>query len=335
MRSTLLIGLAALSLLGACGEATGPEEWPGSRPIQVVCFTSPGGDTDTVNRTLAQAMEAELGTRINVVNKPGAHGGNAMRDVWSRRHDGYRWTGVSSNILIAPVMNGHTTTAKDWTYFIVGGAPGIISVAADSPYKTLPELIAAAKAKPRGVNAGASATGGVWHVQLAVLEQAAGVTFNFVPYEGSHPSQLALLSGEVEVVLTSLAEQAELIRGNKLRPLAAMQPEPVTLPEGLTIPSVAKWYPAAADAPVSQWLGFGLPADTPPDVLAKVDAAFQKAMDSKAIAEFLSTRLMQKFGWSRAEADTRVRKSERAWSWTLEDLDIAEVSPEEVGIERP
>ncbi len=327
--------LSAALLLGGCGESSGPEEWPGSRPIQVVCFTSPGGDTDVVNRTLGQAMEAVLGTRVNVINKPGAHGGNAMRDVWSRRHDGYRWTGVSANILIAPVMNGHQTTAKDWTYFIVGGSPGVISVAADSPYRTLTSLMAAAQAKPRGINAAASSTGGVWHVQLAMLERAAGVTFNFVPYEGSHPSQLALLSGEVEVVLTSLAEQAELIRGGKLRPLAAIQNEPLELPGGETIPSVATWYPAAAETPVSQWLGFGLPVDTPPEVLAKIDDAFHAAMQSAAIEEFLSTRLMQKFGWSRAEADTRVRKTERAWTWALQDLGIAEISPEEVGIERP
>ena len=334
MRLNAAILTAAL-LLGGCGEASGPEEWPGSRPIQVVCFTSPGGDTDTVNRTLGQAMEAALGTRINVINKPGAHGGNAMRDVWSRRHDGYRWTGVSSNILIAPVMNGHETTAKDWTYFIVGGSPGVISVGAESPYRTLPALVAAAKAKPRGINAGASTTGGVWHVQLATLERAAGVAFNFVPYEGSHPSQLALLSGEVEVVLTSLAEQAELLRGGKLRPLAAIQPEPLELPGDRSVPSVANWYPRAAEAPVSQWLGFGLPADTPPQILAKIDDAFQLAMESEQIDKFLTARMMQKFGWSRGEADSRVRKSERAWTWALEELGIAEISPDQVGIARP
>jgi tripartite-type tricarboxylate transporter receptor subunit TctC len=328
--------IAPLLLALGCSESDPAfREWPAGRPIQIVCFTNAGGDTDVISRTLAQGMEQILDTRINVINKPGAHGGLAMRDVYSRRHDGYRWGGFSSNVLIAPVMNGHDTTSKDWTYLIVGGSPGILSVGADSPYRTLDDLIASAKAAPETINASASTTGGVWHIQLATLEQEAGVRFNFVPYEGSHPSQLALLSDEVAVTLTSLAEQAELIRGGKLRPLAAMQTEPAQVPGFAAIPPVAAQFPGAADLAVRQWLGFGLPRDTPPDVLAKITAAFQAALASDLVTRTLESRLMTKVGLTGQAADASVQRTERAWTWILQDLGIAERSPAGFNIPRP
>ena len=141
-----------------------------------------------------------------------------------RAHDGYRWGGFSETVLPVPVMNVHVqTTAKDWTYFMVAGAPGVISVSPDSEYDSLDTLVAAAKTRPGTINAGASAVGGIWHTKLLALEKAAGIRFNFIPYDGSNPSQLALLSGEVGVVLTSISEQAEMIKANKLRPLAMVE----------------------------------------------------------------------------------------------------------------
>ena len=102
-----------------------------------------------MDRTIARAMEPLLGVKINVVNKKGARGGEAIRDVWTRRHDGNRWGGFSETILPAPVMNVHVNiTAKDWTYFMVAGAPGVISVSPDSEYKTLRQLVDAARTNP-------------------------------------------------------------------------------------------------------------------------------------------------------------------------------------------
>jgi tripartite-type tricarboxylate transporter receptor subunit TctC len=331
-----IAGAVALLLtsFGCGGSAPVSQEWPGQRPIRVVCFTNPGGDTDVVSRILAGAMEPILGTRISVVNKPGAHGGLAMREVWSQNHDGYRWGGFSSNILTAAVMGGHDTTAKEWDYLIVGGSPGVLSVRENSPYQNLDDLIAAAKTKPRGINAGASVTGGVWHVQLGAVEAAAGVSFNFVPYEGSHPTQLALLSEEIDVILTSLAEQAELIKAGRVRPLAAMTAEPATLDE-ISIPAIGATFPAAGEPPVEQWLGFGVPRDLPGPVMEKIVGAFEQAMASPAINEMIESRYMTKFAWTPAEARERVLKTEKAWAWTLVDMEIAEVSPDEVGIAKP
>ena len=316
------------------GDGTAKAAWP-RQPIQITCFASAGGGTDTVDRMIARSMAEVLGVRITVVNKPGANGGLALRDVWSRKHDGYRWGGFSESILPASVMEGHDTTAKDWTWFIVSGAPGVLSVSSESSkYGSLEALVKAAKAAPGTINAAAGVPGGLWHTKLLALEKAAGIRFNFVPFKGSNPSQLAALSGEVEVVLTSVSEQAELIKGVKLSPLAMIETEPFDFPGKGKIPAAAASYPDVAKVPVSQWLGFALPADAPPDVLARIAEAFGEAMRSPEIREMNEKRLLTPLGLHGEEANRLVQRAERVWTWMLHDLGIAKRSPEELGIPR-
>ena len=336
MHRLLSWGVVASFLAAGCteeGEGAGAT-WP-RRPIQITCFAAAGGGTDTVDRMIAQALEPHLGVRINVVNMTGAHGGTALHDVWSRPHDGYRWGGFSESVLTASVMKGHDTTAKDWTYFMVSGAPGVLSVKPDSKYDSLDALLAAARAAPRTINAAASITGGIWHTKLLALERAAGVEFNRLPYKGSNPSQLAVLSGEAVVVVTSISEQAELIKAGKLRPLAMVETEAYEFPGTGRIPAAGEKYPDIARFPVTQWLGFALPADASPEVLARVTEAFAKAMDSEEIRELNKSRFLTPYGYSGEKADALARKMERAWVWQLHDLKIAARSPEEVGIARP
>ena len=309
-------------------------KWP-QRPIQITCFSSPGGGTDTVDRKIAKAMEPFLGVKINVINKKGAHGGFALRDVWRRKHDGYRWGGFSESILVASVMKGHDTTAKDWTYFMVAGAPGVISVRADSEYKTLKQLVDAARSRPGKINAAASGAGGIWHTKLIALERAAGITFNYLPFAGSNPSQLAVLSGEAEVALTSVSEQAELIKAKQLRPLAMVEADAYDFPGLGKIVAAADAYPDVGKVPITQWLGFALPADTPTEVLEKITGAFKQAVETDEIKTLTQTRLLTRYGYYGEKANAVVRETERVWTWLLYDLKIAERSPAELGIPKP
>jgi tripartite-type tricarboxylate transporter receptor subunit TctC len=147
-----------------------------TRPIEISCFASAGGGTDTTDRAIAKAMERYLGITINVVNRTGGAGGVALNAVWSKPHDGHYWGGFSESILPAPVMGGHHTSAKDWVYYM---------------FKTLDQLVKAAKASPGNIKASASAAGGIWHTKLIALMNGAGIKFNFIPFNGSHPSQVA------------------------------------------------------------------------------------------------------------------------------------------------
>jgi len=335
MKKTLLFFIPTAVFVAGCSENGDPvDAWP-SRPVTVSCFAAAGGGTDLVSRLIAKEMEPVLGVKINVVNRVGGRGAAAINHVWQAGHDGYNWGGFSESVLPGPVLGITSTTAADWKFYMVAGAPGVLSVPSGSPVRSLEELVTKAKAAPRALKVGASVTGGLWHTKLLALEQASNAPFNFVPFQGSQPSQLAALSGEIDCVLTSISEQADLIRGGKLRPLAMIEAEPYTL-EGLPeIPAATALFPGIADIPVSQFLGFAVPADTPTPVLEKIDTAFAKLMASPAVAEYAASRHLNLLGHSGEEAARRAAAAESAWTWLLQDLGIAVKSPESFGIPKP
>jgi len=326
--------LAAILIVLLFAIPVGAADWP-TRPIEISCFAGAGGGTDLVDRTIAKAMEPFLKTRINVVNRTGGGGGIALDYVWSRPHDGYNWGGFSESIIPAPVMGAHSTSAKDWIYFMVAGAPGVVSVRPESPFKTLDDLVKAAKAKPGEIKASASQSGGIWHTKLIALMQGAGITFNFIPFNGSHPSQVAAMTGEVEVVLTSISEQSDLIEAKKLVPLAMVELKGYDF-KGMQIPAAVDKYPNVAKLlPLDQWLGFALPADTPKPVVEKVTDAFKKAMETDLIKDMAKTKNLTLYGYYGEQAEKVARGMERVWSWTLHDLGVAKKSPADFGIAKP
>ncbi|MEM7383742.1 MAG: tripartite tricarboxylate transporter substrate binding protein [Verrucomicrobiota bacterium] len=329
--------LLSLLILFSCsppGDEASGSKWP-RKAIEISCFAAQGGGTDQICRMVAQAMEADLGVKINVVNREAGRGGAAINHVWSGKHDGHRWGGFSESVLPGSVLGITETTAKDWTFFMVAGAPGVLSVKADSPVQSLQELVARAEANPGGIKLAAGLTGGLWHTKMIALQSAASIHFNFIPFQGSQPSQLAALSGEVDAVLTSVSEQAELIKGGRLRPLAMIELEAFPFPGGATIPSAVESYPGIASVPVSQFLGFALPADTAPEILARIQTAFEKAMESDLIKKHAGNNLLSLLGKSGAEADSLAQAAEKAWTWKLQELGIATRSPADLGIERP
>ena len=333
-------GLGALLLLSVgCGPIEAPNlvtsGWP-KKPITISCFAAAGGGTDAVSRMVAKLMKEELGVNVNVVNRTAGRGGAAINYVAVRVRDGYNWGGFSESMLTGSVLGITESTAADWTFFMLAGAPGVISVPTDSPYSDLKSLVQAAKANPKTVKVSASLTGGIWHTKLLALQEAAGIEFQFIPYnQGSQPSQLAALSGEVDAVLTSVSEQAELIRGKKLRPLAMVEAESYEFPDLGTIPSAAASYPDVTKIPVSQFLGFALPSDTPEPILEKITAAFEKIVQSDEVKAFCEARLLTLQGWHGDEANQKALAAERAWVWKLDELGVTVESPAAFEIPKP
>jgi len=339
-RLPLLAGLllaATLLLQTGCGPAdptATARAWP-AKPVTISCFAAAGGGTDLINRLVAKALEPELGVKFNVINRTGGRGGAAINHVWSRPRDGYEWGGFSESVLPAAVLGITETTAKDWAYFMVAGAPGVISVPPNSRFETLDQLVAALRAGPRSVKVAAGLTGGLWHTKLLALEEAAGVQFHYIPFNGSQPSQLAALTGEVDVVLTSISEQAELILGGRLRPLAMVEAEPRDLPGHGMIPAAGDRFPGLARVPVRQFLGFALPADTPREILDRVGTAFERIMKNEELLAFCEEQLLDVLGLHGEAADRMAQEAERVWTWKLHDLGITVKSPAEFGIPRP
>ena len=334
MKKTLILFTVILLALGTGAYAA--KGFP-SRNITDVVVWGAGGGTDTCNRIIAAEMAKILGVNINVINKTGGVAGSVgMNYAYSQPHDGYTLCGLSESNVTAGVQGGWDKKFDVWDTFIVGGSPDIISVTPDTPYKTLKDLIEAAKAKPKSIKAAASGAGSIHHLNLLAVENGSGAKFNFIPYKGSAPSQNAAMTGEVSVVVTSLAEQQQLLRGGKLRALGMLIPDSFDV-EGLgTIPSAFDSYPGLSKyLPISQAIGFAVPADAPADAKKVLVDAFKKAMATEKVKSWAKENYYLLSGKTGAESKAVFDALESNFAWTLWELKAATVDPASLGIPKP
>jgi tripartite-type tricarboxylate transporter receptor subunit TctC len=334
-RALISVTASAIALVAALTVMISPaqsQQFP-TRQIEDSPWGAAGGDTDLVNRLLAKAMEKELGTSIVVVNRTG--NGVAMNHVWSLPHDGYSWIGSSEGMQIAASMGFHSTTTKDWRWYMAAGGMAALAVRADSPFKTVDDLIAAAKADPGKVNVSHCQFGCVFHLKWVALAEAAKVKFNYVPYPGSAPAIVALLAGDSQAVITSMSEQAEYVKSGRVRTLGMVEMKPLEFEGKGTFPAIGEEYPDIQKLPAQQWLGFGVPADTPKAVTDRLDAAFVKALQDEALKKFARDRNIFFFGAYGDEAQKILLKVESGMSWKMYELGIAKISPEKFGIPKP
>jgi tripartite-type tricarboxylate transporter receptor subunit TctC len=272
-----------------------------------------------------------------VINKTGGVAGSVgMNYAYSQPHDGYTLCGLSESNVTAGVQGGWDKNFDVWDTFIVGGSPDVISVTPDTPYKTLKDLIEAAKKDPKGIKAAASGAGSIHHLNLLAVENGSGAQFNFIPYKGSAPAQNAAMTGEVSVVVTSLAEQQQLLRGGKLRALGMLIPDSFEV-EGLgAIPSTFDAYPGLSKyLPISQAIGFAVPADTPAEAKTVLVDAFKKAMATEKVKSWAKENYYLLSGKTGAESKAVFDSLQSNFAWTLWDLKAATVDPASLGIPKP
>lgn len=334
MHGLRIFAAAGLALGFAASAAA--QDYP-ARDITNVVVWAAGGGTDTLNRLIMAEMQDDLGVNINVTNRTGGVGGSAgMSFVYSQPADGYTLAGISESVVTAGVQGGWDQRMDVWYPFIVGGSPDLISVPADSPYKTVQELVDAAKAQPGSLRAGASAAGSIHHLNLLAFGQGAGIEVNFIPYEGSAPAQNAAIAGEVDMVVTSLAEQAQLIQAGRLRPLATLIPDSVEVEGVGTIPSAFEPYPELSNhLPIQQAIGFAVSAKAPDEVKQKLTEAFNAAMQSDAVKQWAAENHYTLSGLAGEEAGEEFARLESLFAWTLHELGAASVDPATLNIPKP
>lgn len=329
MKKVLAIAVALL-LCASVSFAEFPE-----RDITDVVVWGAGGGTDTCNRIVAAEMAKVLGVNINVINKTGGVAGSiGMSYAFSRPSDGYTLCGLSESNVTAGVQGGWDQKMDVWDFLIVGGSPDIVSVTPSSPYNTLEELIEAAKTEE--VKACASGAGSIHHLNLLALQDGSGAEFSFIPYTGSAPCQTAAMTGEVTVVVTSLAEQQQLIKGGKLRALAMLIPDAFELEGVGTIPSSFDAYPELAKhLPISQAIGMAVKADTPDEIKTVLYDAFKAALDTDAVKTWAKESYYLLSGATGEEAKAIFNELESKFAWKLWELEAATVNPADLGIPKP
>lgn len=276
-----LIALALMVPLAGMFSPVSAQSNTTDRPIKIVVPFSPGGGTDTIARTLSAGMSKELGQTVIVENKPGAGTIIGTDAVAKSAPDG-------TTILIATFAHAVNPSLRSKLPFdtdkafdpvvLIGRSPNILVVPANSPYKNIKELVAAAKANPGKLTFASQGVGTSAHLAGELFNNLAGVNLTHVPYKGAGPALNDLLGGQVNMMFATATAAAPLIEGGKVRALGVTTPE--RSPVRPDVPSIAEaGVPGYA---AESWYGFFVPAGTPADVVAKLNAATAKAAKSDA-----------------------------------------------------
>jgi len=271
--------VAATAFLAAPASA---QAYP-TRPIKLIVPFPAGGGTDIIAREVANRVATQQGWTIIVDNKPGSGGNLGVDAAAKAAPDGYTLVlGQTSNLAINPTLYPKLpySPLKDLTAVgLVASAPLVLVVASDSPYKTLADVIAAGKAKPDALNYASSGSGTVAHLAAVQLQKTANVRFTHVPYKGASQGVTDVIGGQVQMYMSSIPTLIGHIKGGKMRALAVTSLKRADdLPN---VPTVAESGYKGFEAVT--WFGIAGPAGMSKDVVAKLNAAFNKAVESAEV----------------------------------------------------
>ena len=273
--------LGALLLLGWSMGAVAVEDYP-VKPITMIVPFAPGGFNDISGRLIAQKMAEELGQTVVVDNRPGAAGAIGASAVARAKPDGYTLGFLSSGPLASnlslykhlpydPLRDFAPVTRATST-------PNVLVVSMEVPSNTLPELVAYLKQHPGRINYGTSGNGSTPHLSAVWMATLAGVSMTHVPYKGGSQTNIGLQNGEVQVAFSPIVELLPLIKAGKVRALAVTSTtRSPLLPD---VPAMAEHYPGYE---IQIWNGVVAPAGTPAAVVAKLNAAIRRSMDSPEV----------------------------------------------------
>ena len=202
--------------------------WKPDKPVEFVVQASAGGGSDIFARTMAKVLSDEkiVTTPINVVNKPGGSGAVAYSYLSRKKGDPYIIATATGGYITTPVQGQSPVSYKDFTNVAVLCVEDYVGVVrADSPYKSLKDVIAAAQKKPNSIRFGGSNPGSSDNIIETRLEKAAKVQFNYIPFQSGGEVNAALLGGVVDVASPNPSEAAQLVKAGRLRPIAMFSPE--------------------------------------------------------------------------------------------------------------
>lgn len=305
--------LVALVLATAVAPAFAQDKWP-SKPITYVVPFGAGGTTDVLARLVTQKAAPALGTTFVIENKAGA-GGSVGSDFTAKAApDGYTIQGgtISShaiNVSLYPKL-GYDPVKNFQPVTMIGSMPNILVVRADSPYKTVQDLIAAAKAKPGTINYASSGNGTSQHLSGVFFEQMSGGKMVHVPYKSSAESLNAILAGQgADVIFENLAPAMPHIKAGKLRALGVTSDKrSSSLPE---IPAIAETLPGFG---IVSWQAIFAPAGLPQPVLDKLSGEMIKAVQDPEIKAKLVAQGIEPGGMTPAELSAFQKAEIEKWA---------------------
>ncbi|GAA1487926.1 Bug family tripartite tricarboxylate transporter substrate binding protein [Brachybacterium sacelli] len=277
-RSTLIAAPVLAGLVGCSKVSEEGADYP-TDDLRLIIQADPGGGSDLSSRALAKEMESELGVSVVPENMPGAAGAIAMEYVGEQPADGYVIGFCPVEIAMLNTTQNADVLPENYTFIgQIMLAPGVISVAADSPYATLEDLIEAGASE--ALTVGTAGAGSIWEAATLGVNSQAGTQFSPVPYDGGAPAVAAAAAGETDAAVSGAGEA--IAQGDSVRILGIMHDE--TMPDLPDTPTFAEAI--GEDIQFGGWGGIYTAADLPQGVLATLEAAVRTAVESDSYQEF-------------------------------------------------
>ena len=292
-----------------------------SRPIRVVVATAPGGGVDAVTRIVSPKLTDSMGQTWVVDNRAGA-GGNVGAEIVARASpDGYTVLASTSTLLTVnpSLYRMPFSVEKDLqpvTVLAIGEQ--VVVVHPGVPVKTLAELITLAKQKPGALNYASAGQGTALHLGAELLKLRAGIEMTQVPYKGGGPAAAAVLAGEVQVLVGTMASTITFIQAGRLRALAATGAKRSRLSPDL--PTVAESGYPGFDAGV--WFGMTLPSATPKTIVERIHKETLKALQHPDVQTAMARQGMESGAGSPADMAARIRRETSTWAAVIKKTGI-------------
>jgi tripartite-type tricarboxylate transporter receptor subunit TctC len=278
-----------LAVLLVAAATTAHAQYP-QRPIQLIVPWGAGGGTDATARIIGTLLEKDLKQPVNVVNRTGGSGVVGHDAIAKAAPDGYTLGLITVEITMMHHVGLTQLKHTDYTPIgLVNADPAGIHVRADSPYKSVKDLLSAIKANPGKMKASGTGQGGIWHLAIAGLLKQQGIDPNalpWVPSNGAAPGMQDMVAGGVDVVPCSIPEARAMIDSGKARALAIMDANPPALYPN--VPTLKKEI--GSDWQIAAWRVIAAPKGLPADVQKTLVAALKKVYDSKEYKEFMASR---------------------------------------------
>ena len=289
------LGYVGAAALAPSLPAWADESYP-SRPVKMIVPVAAGGGTDFTARTLAEKLGVALGQPVVVENRPGASGSLGVQQAAAASPDGYTLVMPITSFPINPSLRKLPfDTVEDFAPVVLAGTlPLVLVVNSDVPAKSVPELIALARSKPRGINFANSGNGTTAHLAGELFNRMAGTQMVSVNYKGGGPAVSDLLGGHVQVYFSTIPSVVQHIQAGKLRALAVTGKE--RSPEMPDIPTVAE--SGLPDFEVTAWFGIFAPAQTPQPVVARLNTELVKILAMADVREKLANHGVEPGGGS-------------------------------------
>lgn len=286
MLFTALLTMPAAAFWCSPAVAQTAQAYP-TKPVRVVVPWPPSGSNDLAGRVWAQKLTQVMGKPFIIDNRAGAAGTIGADVVAKSPPDGYTLMVHSTTHVGNPWLYKKLPydTLKDFTPVgLIASQPGVLVVHPSLPVKNVNDLIALAKAKPSSINFGSSGNGGQPHLSMALFEQMAGVSLVHVPYKGGGPAVTALVSGETQVMIATLASAITQIQSGRLRAIAVSGSERLkSVPE---LPTISESGLTGYD--MDAWMGLFAPAGMPKDIIEKLSKETARVLQMPDVVQQLS-----------------------------------------------